>query len=97
MDEAYLQKKTSRDTFDVNAIPILKEKIHFLFISDPAHGVGISEHMPAIALASVHGIIFEDQDPRKPYSDGQQTLNFNQSIELANNLRKVTKMRLEMV
>ena len=95
-------EKASRNTFDINAIPILKEKTHLPVISDPSHGIGISEHVPAIALASVlagaDGIIYEaHQDPRKAFSDGQQTLNFNQSIELANNLRKVMKMRLEML
>jgi 3-deoxy-7-phosphoheptulonate synthase len=95
-------EKASRNTFDINAIPILKAKSHLPVISDPSHGIGIRDHVPAIALASVlagaDGIIYEvHQDPRKAFSDGQQTLNFSQSLKLAKNLRQVIKMRTEMM
>jgi 3-deoxy-7-phosphoheptulonate synthase len=95
-------EKASRNTFDINAIPILKAKSHLPVISDPSHGIGIRDHVPAIALASVlagaDGIIYEaHQDPRKAFSDGQQTLNFNQSLKLAENLREVMKMRVGML
>jgi 3-deoxy-7-phosphoheptulonate synthase len=95
-------EKASRNTFDINAIPILKSKSHLPVISDPSHGIGIREHVPAIALASVlagaDGVIYEaHQDPRKAFSDGQQTLNFSQSKKLADNLVEVAKMRLQML
>jgi 3-deoxy-7-phosphoheptulonate synthase len=95
-------EKASRNTFDINAIPILKAKSHLPVISDPSHGIGIRDHVPAIALASVvagaDGVIYEaHQDPKKAFSDGQQTLNFNQSLKLANNLREVMKMRQDML
>jgi 3-deoxy-7-phosphoheptulonate synthase len=95
-------EKASRNTFDINAIPILKEKSHLPVIADPSHGIGIRDHVPPIALASVlagaDGIIYEvHQDPRKAFSDGQQTLNFNQSLDLAKNLRQVMKMRQELL
>jgi len=95
-------EKASRNTFDINAIPILKEKSHLPVIADPSHGIGIRDHVPPIALASVlagaDGIIYEaHQYPRKAFSDGQQTLNFNQSLDLANNLRQVMKLRQEML
>ena len=80
----------------------MKAKTHLPVISDPSHGIGIRDHVPAIALASVlagaDGVIYEaHQDPRKAFSDGQQTLNYDQSLKLANNLRKVVKMRQEML
>ena len=95
-------EKASRNTFDINAIPILKSKSHLPVISDPSHGIGIREHVPAIALASVlagaDGVIYEaHQDPRKAFSDGQQTLNCGQSKKLADNLVEVAKMRLQML
>lgn len=95
-------ERASRNTFDINAIPILKAKSHLPVIADPSHGIGIRDHVPAIALASVlagaDGVIYEaHQDPRKAFSDGQQTLNFNQSLKLADNLREVMKMRQEML
>jgi len=95
-------EKASRNTFDINAIPILKAKSHLPVISDPSHGIGIRDHVPAIALASVmagaDGVIYEaHQDPRKAFSDGQQTLTFNQSLKLAESLREVMKMRQDML
>jgi 3-deoxy-7-phosphoheptulonate synthase len=95
-------EKASRNTFDIHAIPILKEKSHLPVIADPSHGIGIRDHVPAIALASVlagaDGVIYEvHKEPRKAFSDGQQTLNFDQSLDLANNLRQVMKMREEML
>ena len=95
-------EKASRNTFDINAIPILKAKSHLPVISDPSHGIGIRDHVPAIALASVmagaDGVIYEaHQDPRKAFSDGQQTLTYNQSLKLADNLRTALKMREEML
>jgi 3-deoxy-7-phosphoheptulonate synthase len=95
-------EKASRNTFDINAIPILKAKSHLPVISDPSHGIGIRDYVPAIAMASVlagaDGVIYEaHQDPRKAFSDGQQTLNFDQSLKLAGNLQQVMKMRLDML
>lgn len=95
-------ERASRNTFDINAIPILKAKSHLPVIADPSHGIGIRDHVPAIALASVlagaDGVIYEaHQDPRKAFSDGQQTLNFDQSLKLADNLREVMKMRQKML
>ena len=95
-------EKASRNTFDINAIPILKAKSHLPVISDPSHGIGIRDHVPAIALASAlagaDGVIYEaHQDPRKAFSDGQQTLNFNQSLKLAQNLKQVLEMRQQML
>ncbi len=83
-----------RNTFDINAIPLLKEKSHLPVIADPSHGIGIRDFVPAVALASVvagaDGIIFEiHEKPEEAASDGQQTLNFSESAELINKLRRV--------
>ncbi len=73
-----------RNTFDINAIPILKEKTHLPVIADPSHGIGIREHVPLIALAAMiagaDGVIYEvHEKPEEAASDGQQTLNFMES------------------
>lgn len=70
-----------RNTFDINAIPILKEKSHLPVIADPSHGIGIRKHVAKIALAALvagaDGAIIEmHHEPEKAFSDGQQTLNF---------------------
>lgn len=92
-------EKASRNTMDVNAIPILKEKTHLPVIADPSHGIGIRDFVKPIALAAVmagaDGIIYEThQEPEKAASDGQQTLDFEESAKLINRLRK-TFMLLE--
>jgi 3-deoxy-7-phosphoheptulonate synthase len=80
-------ENASRNTFDINAIPILKEKSHLPVIADPSHGIGVREHVPAIALAAMaagaDGVIYEvHEKPEEAYSDGQQTLDFSESSKL---------------
>lgn len=72
-----------RNTFDINAIPILKEKSHLPVIADPSHGIGIRKHVSTIALAAqiagADGIIIEiHHEPEKAFSDGAQTLSFDE-------------------
>jgi 3-deoxy-7-phosphoheptulonate synthase len=80
-----------RNTFDINAIPILKEKSHLPVIADPSHGIGIRKHVSKITLAAViagaDGAIVEmHYEPEKAFSDGQQTLNFTEFEELKRNI-----------
>jgi 3-deoxy-7-phosphoheptulonate synthase len=76
-----------RNTFDINAIPILKEKSHLPVIADPSHGIGIRKHVEKITLAALmagaDGAIVEmHYEPEKAYSDGQQNLNFEEFRKL---------------
>lgn len=85
-------EKASRNTMDLNAIPILKEKTHFPVVADPSHGIGIRRHVEAIALASVmagaDGVIYETHaNPFKAFSDGQQTIDFRESDKLIKKMR----------
>jgi 3-deoxy-7-phosphoheptulonate synthase len=91
-------EKASRNTMDVNAIPILKEKSHLPVIADPSHGIGIREHVDSIALASIiagaDGVIYEThQKPEEAFSDGQQTLDFNESSRLISKMNSVFQLR----
>lgn len=91
-------EKASRNTFDINAVPILKEKSHLPVIADPSHGIGIRDHVSQIALASVmagaDGVIFESHhQPEKAFSDGQQTLNFQESSQLIAQINQVVALR----
>ncbi|MBX2943061.1 MAG: 3-deoxy-7-phosphoheptulonate synthase [Cyclobacteriaceae bacterium] len=91
-------EKASRNTMDVNAIPILKEKTHLPVIADPSHGVGLRQYVEPIALASImagaDGIIYEiHQQPEKAFSDAQQTLDFSESQRLVERARKVFELR----
>jgi len=81
-----------RNTFDINAIPVLKQKSHLPVLADPSHGIGIREHVTAVALASIvagaDGVIYEvHPQPELARSDGQQTLNFEESAQLNQKLQ----------
>ncbi len=85
-------ERASRNTFDINAIPILKEKTHLPVIADPSHGVGIREYVEPVALAAAvagaDGIIYEmHEKPEEAFSDSQQTLDFMESSILIKKLK----------
>lgn len=87
-------EKYTRNTFDINAIPVLKARTHLPVIADPSHAVGYSEHVTAIALAAVaagaDGLIVEvHPDPSKAMSDGRQSLNFDGFAKMMVALRQV--------
>jgi 3-deoxy-7-phosphoheptulonate synthase len=91
-------EKASRNTMDVNAIPILKSKSHLPVIADPSHGVGIREFVEPVALAALmagaDGIIYEThQRPEEAASDAQQTLDFQESSKLIKKMRKAFEIR----
>ena len=91
----------SRNTLDLNAVPILKEKSHLPVVVDPSHGIGLRDYVPAMALAAVlagaDGIVYEAHEtPETAASDGQQTLNFAESARLIRNLRRVYALRGEL-
>jgi 3-deoxy-7-phosphoheptulonate synthase len=95
-------EKASRNTMDVNAIPILKEKSHLPVVADPSHGIGIREFVEPVALAAVmagaDGIIYEThQKPEEAASDGQQTLDFEESARLIRRMRMAFDVREAVV
>lgn len=88
----------SRNTLDLNAIPILREKSHLPVVADPSHGIGIRRHVLPMALASVaagaDGVIVElDAVPEKTPTDGAQTIDFLQFDELMRKVRALEAVR----
>jgi 3-deoxy-7-phosphoheptulonate synthase len=91
-------EKAYRNCMDINAIAILKEKSHLPVIADPSHGIGVRKFVENIALASImggaDGAIFEvHETPEKAFSDGQQTLSFQESRKLIADLEKTYAFR----
>ena len=91
-------EKATRNTMDLNAIAVLKEKTHLPIIADPSHGIGIRDFVEPIALASImagaDGVIYETHEkPEEAYSDGQQTLNFPESEKLITRMKKTFDLR----
>lgn len=69
----------TRNTFDLNAIPVLKEKTHLPVIADPSHGTGYWNYVTPVAMAAVaagaDGLMVEvHNEPEKAFSDGGQSL-----------------------
>jgi 3-deoxy-7-phosphoheptulonate synthase len=90
-------EKATRNTLDLSAIPLLKDKSHLPVIVDPSHGVGIRKHVPTMALAGVmsgaDGLIMEiHETPEKAFSDGQQSLYYQQAERLYEQLRETKKL-----
>jgi 3-deoxy-7-phosphoheptulonate synthase len=91
-------EKSYRNTLDLNAVPVLKEKSHLPVIVDPSHGVGVRRWIEPMALAAVmagaDGVMYEvTEKPDMALSDGQQTLDFEESKALVNKMRATYSLR----
>lgn len=91
-------EKAYRNCMDINAIAMLKEKTHLPVIADPSHGIGLRRFVAPVALASVmagaDGVIMEvHHTPEKAFSDGQQTLSYQEAGKLYRQLIKSFEMR----
>jgi 3-deoxy-7-phosphoheptulonate synthase len=89
-------EKYTRNTFDINAIPVLKAKTHLPVIADPSHAVGYWEYVESIARAAVaagaDGLIVEvHPEPDKAASDGRQSLNYKHFQTMMDNVRRVAE------
>lgn len=88
--------KYARNTFDVNAIPLLKELTHLPIIADPSHAIGVRRHVKSITLAGVaagaDGVIVEvHPNPDQAASDGAQSLTPPQFFELMKEVRAMAQ------
>jgi 3-deoxy-7-phosphoheptulonate synthase len=84
----------TRNTLDLNAIPVIKKKSHLPIIADPSHGIGIREDVPGMAMAAVacgaDGLIIEvHSHPEDALSDGYQSLSPNEFKELLSRLSEL--------
>ncbi len=73
----------TRNTFDLAAIPVLKEETHLPVFADPSHAGGrrslVSPLARAALAAGADGIIVEvHPDPTCAVSDGEQSLDFGE-------------------
>ena len=80
---------STRNTLDLNAIPVVKKHSHLPIIVDPSHGIGIRDKVSPMALAGIaagaDGLIIEvHHDPDNALSDGNQSLTLNQFENLYN-------------
>ncbi len=72
----------TRNTMDIDAIPIIKKLSHLPIIADPSHGTGKSELVIPVSMAAVaagaDGLMVEvHPNPESALKDGPQSLNFD--------------------
>ncbi len=86
----------TRNTFDLNAVPVLKQSTHLPIIADPSHGTGLRELVPSMSKAAVAAgadalIIEVHEDPDKALSDGRQTISHAQFMQLMVQLSRIAE------
>ena len=84
----------TRNTLDLNAIPVVKELSHLPVIVDPRHGTGIRNKVAPMARAAIaagaDGLIIEvHHDPDHALSDGAQSLCPSSTLELVDQIRTI--------
>lgn len=87
----------TRNTLDLNAIPVIKQRSHLPVIVDPSHGTGVREFVTPMALAAAacgaDGIIVEvHRNPREALSDGAQSLFPEQFSKLMKSLKGIVEV-----
>jgi 3-deoxy-7-phosphoheptulonate synthase len=86
----------TRNTLDINAVPLLKQLTHLPVIVDPSHGTGKWELVSAVSKAAVaagaDGLIIEvHPHPSHAMSDGAQSLKPDTFAQLMVELRAVAQ------
>ena len=84
----------TRNTLDLNAVPVLKSLTHLPVIVDPSHGIGMRRHVPAMARAAIaagaDGLIIEvHPHPDQALSDGHQSLSLPEFADLMRAVRVI--------
>ncbi|MCB1019286.1 MAG: 3-deoxy-7-phosphoheptulonate synthase [Acidobacteria bacterium] len=82
----------TRNTLDIQAVPVLNQMTHLPVILDPAHSSGKRALITPLARASVavgaDGIMVEvHPDPEKAWSDGAQSLTFEEFRTMMREIR----------
>ena len=88
---------TTRNTTDINAIPVLKNLTHLPVILDPSHATGHADYVAAIARAAIaagaDGLIVEvHPDPAHAVSDGKQSLRPEKFAEMVRQVGQIAQI-----
>jgi 3-deoxy-7-phosphoheptulonate synthase len=86
----------TRNTTDINAIPVLKAQTHLPVVLDPSHSTGHWEYVNAVARAGIaagaDGLIVEvHPKPEEALSDGAQSLKPERFAELVRESRAIAQ------
>jgi len=88
---------TTRNLFDITAIPVVQKLSHLPIIADPSHGTGLREKVIPMARAAVaagaDGIMVEvHPNPEAALSDGAQSLFPDQFTQLMREVRVIAEV-----
>jgi len=88
----------TRNTLDLSAVPVLRERTHLPIIVDPSHGVGVRRWIRPLARAAkavgAHGIIVEvHPNPAEAKSDAEQALTFDDFAAIMADLAAIPAFR----
>lgn len=88
---------STRNTLDLIAVPVIKEKSHLPIIVDPSHATGVYSYVSPLAKAAVacgaDGLMIEvHNDPAHALSDGPQSLTFENFDRLMADLQGYVKL-----
>jgi chorismate mutase/prephenate dehydratase len=83
---------STRNTLDLSAVTVVRERSHLPIVVDPSHGVGVPRWIAPLSLAALacgaQGLMVEiHPDPAHALSDGAQSMTFDQFEELMNRIR----------
>jgi len=86
----------TRNTTDINAVPVLKALTHLPVILDPSHSTGHWQYVNAIARAGIaagaDGLIVEvHPHPELALSDGGQSLKPERFVELVTQVKNIAQ------
>lgn len=87
----------SRNTLDLNVIPVLRDLTHLPVIVDPSHGIGKRKFIRAMSRAALacgaHGLIVETHtDPASAFSDSDQTIDVKTFLEIVEDAKVLSKL-----
>jgi len=89
-------EKYTRNTLDINAVPVLKELTHLPVVVDPSHATGrwtlVKAASKAAVAAGADGLIVEvHPNPAEALSDGEQSLKPHRFAEMMAEVRLVAE------
>ncbi|MDO5520093.1 MAG: 3-deoxy-7-phosphoheptulonate synthase [bacterium] len=87
----------TRNTLDLSAVPVIKQKSHLPIIVDPSHATGVRDYVAPLSKAALavgaDGLMIESHpDPKTALSDGPQSLTFDQFEELMGELKTIAPL-----
>jgi len=90
-------EKYTRNTLDISAVPVVKQKSHLPIVVDPSHAGGewwmVSPLAKAAISAGADGLVIEvHEEPEKALSDGQQSLKPKKFEKLMEDIEVLAKL-----